>query len=155
VASIFAVVERIASWFINTIKVLAPRSTAVAGFTETTVFNGYKSTLNKIIDAIETVKDRQAAVTKAANGSGVTPVTPATVVADILAEASKNMDQSDKDRVIEAKKELQVCDFATKFSLMRLIEQIESKLAYHYKHPNFNFAIATAQVKQARRLLKL
>jgi hypothetical protein len=57
--------------------------------------------------------------------------------------------------LIEAKKELQVCDFATKFSLMRLIEQIESKLAYHYKHPNFNFAIATAQVKQARRLLKL
>lgn len=57
--------------------------------------------------------------------------------------------------LIEAKKELQVCDFVTKFSLMRLIEQIESKIEYHYKHPNFNLAIATAQVKQARRLLKM
>ena len=57
--------------------------------------------------------------------------------------------------LIEAKKELQVCDFVTKFSVMRVIEKIETKIKYHYNHPNFNMAIATVQVKQARRLLKL
>ena len=55
--------------------------------------------------------------------------------------------------LIEAKKE--VCDFVTIFSVMRVIEKIETKIKYHYNHPNFNMALATAQVKQARRLLKL
>lgn len=105
VASIFAVFERMFSWVINTVKVIAPRSTAVAGFTETRTFNDYKSTLHKIIDAIETVKDRQAAVVKVNNGS-TPPVSAQSVVADILTEASKSMNEGDKQRIADAKKEM-------------------------------------------------
>ena len=104
VGSIFAIVERMFSWIINSVKLIAPRSTIIAGLTETSVFNGYKSTLHKIIDAIEIVKDRQSAVSSI--GVVIPTVTPSSVVGDILTEAAKSMDQADKDRVTEAKKEL-------------------------------------------------
>ena len=106
IGSIFSIVERMFSWIIHTVKIIAPKATAVAGLVEGKVFDGYKSTLHKIIDAIETIKDRQLAIVKAANGSGTPTVTATSVIQEILDEAGKSMNESDKDRVSEAKKEL-------------------------------------------------
>lgn len=99
VGAIFAIFEHIFSWVINTVRVIAPKATSVAGLVPIQAFNGYKSTLYKIIDAIEVVKERQSAAVKAG-------ATPNSTIDEIMAEASKSMNQDDKDRVNEAKKEL-------------------------------------------------
>lgn len=105
-ASVFSIFEQVFSWFINAVKAIAPKATKVAGLVETRVFEDYKSTLHKIIDAIETVKDRTSAVTKAANGSGAPHVTASSVIQEIMDEAGKVMNEDDKERVAEAKKQL-------------------------------------------------
>jgi hypothetical protein len=99
IGSIFAIVEQMFSWVINTVRVIAPKATKVAGFTETKVSDGYKNTLSKVIDAIETVKVKQDAAVKAGALAN-------TVIDDIMAEAGHTMNQDDKDRVTEAKKAL-------------------------------------------------
>lgn len=99
VGAIFAIFEHIISWFINTLRVIAPKAINVAKLVPANVFDGYKSTLFKIIDAIEVVKDRQNAAAKAGAPTNST-------IDEIMAEASKSMNQDDKDRVSAAKKEL-------------------------------------------------
>lgn len=105
-ASIFSIFDQIFSWGINAIKALAPKAAKVAGLVDNRVFEDYKSTLHKIIDAIEVVKDRNSAVVKAANGSGAPHVTAGSVIQEILDEAGKSMNEDDKSRVADAKKEL-------------------------------------------------
>ena len=45
--------------------------------------------------------------------------------------------------------------FTDKYSILAIIKIIERKLDYHYKHKDFNLAIATAEFKRARKLLKI
>ena len=45
--------------------------------------------------------------------------------------------------------------FTDKFSILAIIKIIERKLDFHYKHNDFNLAIATAELKRARKLLKM
>jgi hypothetical protein len=46
-------------------------------------------------------------------------------------------------------------NFTDKYSILAIIKVIERKLDFHYKHKDFNLAIATAEFKRARKLLKI
>lgn len=56
---------------------------------------------------------------------------------------------------IDLNNALKTASFTDKFIILQALKVIESKLAYHYKHKNFEMSTATAQLKQARRLLKM
>ena len=56
---------------------------------------------------------------------------------------------------IDLKTALKTASFTDKFIILKALTIVESKLAYHYKHKNFCMSTATAQLKQARRLLKM
>jgi hypothetical protein len=45
--------------------------------------------------------------------------------------------------------------FSDRCSILAIIKIIERKLDYHYKHRDFDLALATAQFKRARKLLKI
>ena len=49
----------------------------------------------------------------------------------------------------------QSVSFSDRCTVMSLLEIIERKINFHYKHKDFNLAVATAQLKQARKLLKI
>lgn len=93
-ASIFSIFSTIGSWFIRAIEGIFPRAIAIAGNTSNVVFNAYKSTLWKIVDNIQTVKDR-------AKASGKTPDLNA-----VLDEVEKSMNTDEKAIVEEIKKAL-------------------------------------------------
>jgi hypothetical protein len=95
--SVFSIFEMMFSWVIRLIKGIAPRALEFAGNTATSVFQGYKKTLNQLVDTIELMKEREKAT------GGVKKYT----LDEILGEVSKAMDSDDKDRVMAAKKELQ------------------------------------------------
>jgi len=57
--------------------------------------------------------------------------------------------------LIEAKRLLQVADFTTKFDLLKVINQIESKVKYHQNHADFNLTKALNDLRSARKLLRL
>ncbi len=56
---------------------------------------------------------------------------------------------------IDLKNALKTASFTDKCIILKALTIVESKLAYHYKHKNFDMYTATAQLKQARRLLKM
>lgn len=56
---------------------------------------------------------------------------------------------------IDLKRALTTASFTEKCVIMQALAVIERKLAYHYKHKNFCMSTATAQLKHARRLLKM
>ncbi len=56
---------------------------------------------------------------------------------------------------IDLNKALQTASFTDKCVILQALNVVERKLAYHYKHKNFCMSTATAQLKQARRLLKM
>jgi hemolysin activation/secretion protein len=56
---------------------------------------------------------------------------------------------------IELKKAFITASFNDKCIIMQALKVIERKLQYHYKHKNFCMSEATAQLKHARRLLKM
>lgn len=93
-ASIFSIFNQAGSWFINGLAVLFPKALQLAGNTATIVFNSYKGTLVKIVDAIQVVRDRSTATGK-----------PATIE-EYLTEAEKSMDAGEKAIVQELKKAL-------------------------------------------------
>lgn len=93
-ASIFSIFSTIASWFIRAIEALVPRAVAVAGHTANTVFNAYKSTLWKIVDGVQTIRDR-------ANAAGKEPS-----INEMLNEVAKSMNTEEKQIVEEIKKAL-------------------------------------------------
>jgi hypothetical protein len=95
VASIFSIFSTIASWFIRGIEALVPRAVEAAGHTANKVFNAYKSTLWKIVDNIQVVKDRATATGKSPN------------LDEVLDEVSKAMNSDEKEIVNEIKKALQ------------------------------------------------
>lgn len=93
-ASIFSIFTTMASWVINVIKVIVPKAVEAAGHVTTSAFNAYKSTLWKIVDGIQTVKDR-------ATANGQKPDLNA-----VLDEVAKTMNSDEKAIVDEIKKAL-------------------------------------------------
>lgn len=93
-ASIFSIFTTMASWIINIIQTLVPKAVEAAGHTANNVFNAYKSTLWKIVDGIQTVKDR-------ATVNGQKPDLNA-----VLDEVAKSMNGEEKAIVDEIKKAL-------------------------------------------------
>ena len=91
--AIFSVFEQIIAWFINLLKMIAPKAAQFSGFVESTVFDGYKTTLMHLIDTIQFLKTKETATTKY-------------TLDDLTVELDKVMDSTDKDRVNIVKKEL-------------------------------------------------
>ncbi len=56
---------------------------------------------------------------------------------------------------IDLKTALKTASFTDKCIILQALTIVERKLEYHYKHKNFCMSTATAQLKQARRLLKM
>lgn len=93
-ASLFSIFNQAGSWFITGLAVLFPKALQLAGNTATAVFNSYRGTLVKIVDAIQVVRDRAAATGKPA------------AIEDYLSEAEKSMNADEKAIVQELKKAL-------------------------------------------------
>jgi ElaB/YqjD/DUF883 family membrane-anchored ribosome-binding protein len=94
VASIFSIFSTIASWVIRGIEALVPKAIEFAGHTANAVVNVYKSTLWKIVDNIQVVKDRAAARGEKPN------------LDEVLDEVAKSMNSDEKAIVEEIKKAL-------------------------------------------------
>ena len=56
---------------------------------------------------------------------------------------------------IDLKTMLKTASFTDKCIILQALTIVERKLEYHYKHKNFCMSTATAQLKHARRLLKM
>ena len=56
---------------------------------------------------------------------------------------------------IDLNNALKTASFTDKCIILQALNVVERKLNYHYKHKNFCMSTATAQLKQARRLLKM
>jgi len=93
-ASVFSIFSKIGSWFIGMIEFIVPKAAEMAGHTATAVFNAYKSTLTKVVDAIQMAKERATAAGKEPN------------INDVLDEVAKSMDTEEKAIVDELKKAL-------------------------------------------------
>ena len=96
VGAIFGVFEQIFAGVIKVIQGIAPRALQFAGNVSTKLFEAYKGTLNKLVDAIELIKEREEAT------GGAKKYT----IDELLVEVEKSMDTSDKDRIDLAKKEI-------------------------------------------------
>lgn len=93
-ASVFSIFSKIGSWFIGMIEFIVPKAAEMAGHTATAVFNAYKSTLTKVVDAIQMAKERALAAGKEPN------------INDVLDEVAKSMNTDEKAIVEELKKAL-------------------------------------------------
>ena len=98
-ASVFSIFEMVASWLINTIKSVFPKSIDFSKLVPHTTFDGYKTTLHKVVDAIESVKSKEATLKKA-------DATKCISMDDLSNEIAKSFDAADSARVDEAKKDL-------------------------------------------------
>ena len=96
IGAIFGVFEQVFAGVIKVIQGIAPRAVQFAGNVSAKLFQGYKKTLNKLVDTIELIKERE----KATGG------TKKYTIDEFLEEVAKAMDTEDKDRIIVAKKEL-------------------------------------------------
>lgn len=92
IGAIFSIVEQIAAGVIRIIQGLAPRAAQFASFIPKSHFDGYKQTLDKLIDTLELLKDNQKRSGKQYS------------LDEILQELSKSMNDDDKSRVDEVKK---------------------------------------------------
>lgn len=93
-AAIFGIFEQVAAWGINAVKMVFPKALEFAGHTANSVLNVYKSTLTKIVDNIQVVKDRATAAGKAPT------------LDEVLDEVAKSMNDDEKAIVDEIKKAL-------------------------------------------------
>lgn len=91
--AIFSVFEQMVAWFINLLKMLAPKAASFSGFVESKVFDGYKQTLTHLIDTMQLLKTKETDTKKYTIG-------------ELAAELDKAMDSTDKDRVDAIKREL-------------------------------------------------
>ncbi len=96
-ASIFSIFNMIGSWAINIIKVIVPKSVELAGHTATSVFESYKKTMVKLIDCIQVLKDRQAALGE---------INKKYTLDELMVELDKSMGDSDKKLVTELKQKI-------------------------------------------------
>ena len=91
--TIFSVFEQIIAWFINFLKMLAPKASQFSGFVEAKVFDGYKKTLTHLIDTMQLLKEKETDTKKY-------------TISELATELDRAMDSTDKDRVDAIKKEL-------------------------------------------------
>lgn len=91
--AIFSVFEQIVAWFINALKMIAPKATQFSGFVESKVFDGYKTTLMRLIDTIQLLKEKETDTKKF-------------TLDDLAMELAKSFDSVDKNRIDDIKKEL-------------------------------------------------
>lgn len=96
-ASIFSIFDTMMSWFVNLIKVLAPKAVEIAGHTATAVTEKYKKTMTKMIDVIETLKEHQKAL-----GDPNRKYT----LDELMVEFSKVMNDDEKKMVSEIKHDI-------------------------------------------------
>ena len=96
-ASVFSIFNIMGSWFVNGIKVIFPKALEMAGNTATSVFASYKGTMTKMIDGIQTLKDRQKAYGN---------LNKKYTLDELLSELSDVMGDDDKKRIKEIKTEL-------------------------------------------------
>lgn len=92
--AIFSIVDVVCSWFVNMIKVIAPKAMTVANTVSGEVYHEAKAALNSVVDAVETVKLKQKA-------TGV----PATIE-DLLNAAEAGMTDTDKAMIEKIKVEM-------------------------------------------------
>jgi hypothetical protein len=92
--AVFGIFEQVIGWFMNALKMLAPKAHQVAGFVESKVFDGYKQTLTHIIDNIQLLKAKDEGETDKYT------------LDDLMEEMAKSMDTSDKERIEGIKKDL-------------------------------------------------
>lgn len=92
VGAIFSIFEQIAAGAIHLIQGLAPKAATFAKFVPQKHFDGYKQTLDKLVDVVELLKDNQKR-----SGKSYT-------LDEALLEFSKAMNDEDKSRVEEVKK---------------------------------------------------
>lgn len=95
--AIFSIFNIFGSWVVHAIQAIFPKALELAGNTATEVFNTYKSTMKKIIDGIQTLKERQAAT-----GDPNKKFT----LDELMDELSKTMGDNDKKLVTEIKREI-------------------------------------------------
>jgi arsenate reductase-like glutaredoxin family protein len=93
-SSIFSIFDQIMSWFVHLIRALAPRALEVAGQTSKLAFEKYKKAMSKMVDGIQTLKDRQKA-----NGDPNKKYT----LDEVLEEFSKIMNEEEKRMVDDIK----------------------------------------------------
>lgn len=96
-ASIFSIFDTIMSWGVNVIKLLAPKALEVAGHTSKAIANQYKNTMIKMVDGIESLKERQKAI-----GDPNKKYT----LDELLSEFSKMMDSNEKAMVEQIKRDI-------------------------------------------------
>lgn len=93
-SALFQVFDVIGSWFVHAIQVIVPKAMSLAGNVTVKVFSAYKSTLTKIVDAVQMAKTNAVAAGKQAT------------LQDVLDEAEKSMNTDEKQIVEEIKKAL-------------------------------------------------
>jgi hypothetical protein len=96
-ASIFSIFDTIMSMFVRIIRVLAPKALEVAGHTTTVVANKYRDTMVKMIDGIQSLKERQ----KASDDPN-----KKYTLDELLEEFSKMMDSDEKKMVNKIKHDI-------------------------------------------------
>jgi hypothetical protein len=98
-ASIFAIFNQVGSWIINALKGIFPKAASISGLVPHSDYKGYKDTLSKIVDAIETVKSKESLLKKTGSTTCIS-------MDDLSTELSKLFTPEDADRVTNAKKDL-------------------------------------------------
>jgi hypothetical protein len=93
-SAIFGIFDQIGSWAVHTIQFLIPKAVSLAGNVSTSLFNSYKSTMVKIVDAVQMAKNNAAI-------SGKTPS-----VEDVVNQLEKTMSLEEKAIVNDIKKQL-------------------------------------------------
>lgn len=91
-AGIFGIFNVIGSWVVNIIQVLVPKAVSLAGNVSSSIFNAYKSTLTKVIDAIQMARNNSKDGT--------------VDMKSILNDVSKSMNDDEKTIVNELKRGL-------------------------------------------------
>lgn len=90
-ASIFSIFNMIGSWVVNVIKVIVPKAVDIAGHVTENVFNAYKSTLTKIVDAIQMEKINAEKAGKQPN------------LEDVINQVAESMNDDEKAIIKEIK----------------------------------------------------
>ena len=98
-ASVFAIFEQVGSWMINVFSKILPKATSIAGYVPHEDYQGYKTTLRKIVDSIETVKSKEKFLRSTDPSASVK-------IEDLETEIAKAFNSEDSSRVTEAKKDL-------------------------------------------------
>ena len=93
-SALFSVFDQMGNWLVHTIQVVFPKAVSLAGNVSSQLFNSYKSTLTKIVDAVQMAQSNSTASGKTAT------------IQDALNEAAKSMNTDEKAIVDELKKAL-------------------------------------------------